>query len=139
MERTRWGSNDGRQRLVEMLGEFMELLSDIRPLSTDVGDAYLRGEDLPGANVAHLHGVVALRDDLIGLQRYLDVCGFRVPVPTVLVARGDMAELELAGRNEPRLGWTPPRPRKPPSEKDSTKSGAPGLRRRRVAHIEAGP
>lgn len=135
MERTSPGPNNGRQQLLDMLGNFMELLSAIRPLTTDVGEAYLWGEDIPGADVGHLHGVVALRDDLVGLQHYLKVCGIDVPVPSILVARGDMAQLELAKRNEPRLSWTPTRPRKPletvPRKRPMERRGPPV--------IEAGP
>ncbi len=132
MERTGLGPDNGREQLLDMLGRFMELLSAIRPLTTDVGFAYLRGEDIPGADVVHLHGVMALRDDLVELQRYLEICGVRAAVPSILVDRGDMAELELAHRNEPRISWTPIRPRKP-RDKQAPRA------RRGTPVIEAGP
>lgn len=142
MERTIPGA-DEREQLRWMVARFLELLSAIRPLTTDVGYAYERGEDIPGADVGHLHGIVALRDDLTGLQHYLEVCGVDMKVPGLLVARGDMAELELAARNEPRLGYTPTRPRKPrdgaPGKRPGEKDSAPVPQqdpRRKVAHIE---
>lgn len=103
--------------LVEQLVGFLEALNSLHPLSDDTGFAFMRGEDIPGADPAFLRGVVTVRDTFLGLQRYLEVCGIKAPVPRLLIWRGDLAEAELERRMETPPVWAPPQEAPAPTDK----------------------
>lgn len=109
--------NGERPEVGRQLAGFLEALCELRPIPNEAGDAFVEGRDIPHADVAFLRATVSLRDLLIGLQRYLHVCGLDAPVPGLLVHRGDLAEQELEQRTETAPVWAPPREAPAPTDR----------------------
>lgn len=84
----------------ELIDGFLEALFGLRPIPNDAGFAFIRGEDIPGADAAFLRRIVALRDLLLGIEDYLRVCGGNGRSDSLLIRRGDLAQQELEGRHE---------------------------------------
>lgn len=128
---------------VEQLAGLLEALTDLDTIPNEAGFVFERGEDIPDSDDGYLRGIVALRDTLLGLRRYLNVCGLDMPVPGLLVERGNFAQQELERRQEWPYYGRPSRRRAPSTREegqpDVKEKKQPRKRRRgRIPDVEVG-
>lgn len=128
---------------VEQLAGFLEAFSGLEPIRDEEGYAFIRGEDIPGADIDALRRMVALGDLLLGIQDYLRVCGGNGRVPGELIWRGRIAAQEMQHRGEwPYYG--PPSRRWAPSTREEGQPEVKGKkevrkrRRGRIPDVEVG-
>lgn len=133
----------GDRSLMEQLASLLEGFRDLRPIPTEEGFAFMRGEDIADADAEVLRRIVALRDLLLSIQDCIRVCGGNGRARGILVWRGDLAQEELERRHEwPYYG--PPSRRRAPWGREEGKPEVkekkqPWKRRRgRIPDMEVG-